>query len=516
MTPLDSDEFTASAGVPAVHAIAFGPPAEFWRPDSSGSSLKKETTDGKPVRTRATRERDVVFRTARHCLDEIAALYVLRSPQPDKPWTHPAETEARMLRAFDALASLAVRRSAFSSEGGRASLDLVRVVLDHAADAPTLDEGRLFARALVLGSVHGVEPSTYAVRATAESPVEARDAECLGYALASSSHVASALRPLLTADDASLVRLALLALAFRREIDADATVPLLSHPDPGVSEAAAIALGRLSQPSAAPIGALEGLLTGESDDAVALAAAESLLRLGIPHGIDFVRNRLVDDNEAVGVLSDPMQLRYLGLLAACGVPTDAQILLDGVRGRTAAVSALGWHGSRDLVEPLIGILATGNRFRKGSAPVPWKLELAAAEALYRITGAPLYRAEPADSNSELTLLRDATDAPELEAEVAEMNELLATAGTLELEADVWAAWWKQHRNEMGMVHRYRFGQPYSAAVVLSELSSPSTLFRARRVAARELSFLVQQLRLETSDWVARQRAELQLLSDGVR
>jgi hypothetical protein len=416
---------------------------------------------------------------ARDGLEDIAALGALRRPLPDQPWTAGLRFERRLLENLDALFALAW-------PDGR-GWDLLAEVQRYAGESLAADAGRAFARALVLGSVEGddaVRAATLALRqAHPFSHAAYRDA----LSLAPSPAIAPAMRELLRDGDAALARLALEVLDARGEATFGAVVPLVRHADPSVAAAAARCLGRLPQRAAAAE-VLQVLLDPDAAADLTAAAAEALLRLGDPAGLQFACRRLEADL-AGERLPEAALLAHLRLVSLAGDARDVDLLSRCAGTTPAAIRRLGWAGHPALVDHLIAVLEAANEVREATGPWPHAAEIAASQALYRITGAEL------------------RDDPERGIEHASEDALA-------VEAPVWRRWWAEARPRAAVDRRTRFGRPLTLSAVLDELEADS-LPGDRRDCELELAIMTRgAASLCVDDWVARQRARLAALRGG--
>jgi uncharacterized protein (TIGR02270 family) len=416
---------------------------------------------------------------ARDCLEDIAALGTLRRPLHDRPWTAAQRFERRLLENLDALLALA-----WPGGGG---WDLLDEVQRHAGESLVPDAGRAFARAFVLGAVEGADTVRAAVLALRQAHPFTRAAYGDALSLAPSPAIGPAMRELLRDGDPVLARLALEVLDARGEATFGAVVPLVRHADAAVAAAAARCLGRLPQRAAAAE-VLEELLDVDADDALTAAAAESLLRLGEPTGLHFARRKL-EAHLVDRRLPDAAHLAHLRLTALAGDPRDVDLLARVAGVTPAAIRRIGWAGHPALVDRLLAVLEAANEVRRATGPWPLAPELAASEALHRITGATL------------------RDDPESGIEHASEDALA-------IEAPAWRRWWTEARPRFAGDRRYRLGRPLTPAAILDELEADS-LPGDRRDGELELAIMTQgAASLRVDDWVARQRERLAVLRRG--
>jgi hypothetical protein len=519
-------DFRASRGVPTAHAVVASrriprigwpeddelsrdPPLVVATPDawlswvpSGAPSRRAIVVPRGALRAPDARVANHARDLARRALFEVGAMSQLRLVGRDNGWFTAERSEERLLAAFDAFAALESSRCEHH-------LDAVDLVLDWADDAPAPDEARAFTRAFVLGSLTSPGAVADALWAIRQSSVDTRSADCLGLCLAAAPAVGPALRALLADDDPAMVALAAEAARFRGDLELSEALVLVAHPDVEVATAAVRAMGQGRGVHA--VEALVSLLGSDRDDAMNLVVAETLRRLGSSEGVVLVRQRLREDVESPAVLTDTMRAAYAMFLAIAGERDDAELLQSAAHGDSEVAWALGWHGHSGHVEPLIEMLGVANELRRSTGPAVWRMELVAAEALHRITGAPLIASEAPqlgidfaamDPESAAKLMGD----PELRAEGERMAELDAWAGHFELDARVWAEWWAAEGGRFQRGQRYRFGEPYGLRASVEELADPDCQPTIRKVCAREVGLFLPEIRIETADWVVRQRA----------
>ena len=414
-----------------------------------------------------TSEIDASFaRAVRDRLAEIGVLGGERRLSPDQPWTAAAPVEQRLLEAVDSLLAL---------DGG-----VARVLVEAEG---TEDPRRAFAVALVLGCAPGEAFVEAAVGMLRQARAEVRIAAADALALARSPAVGPALARFVDEAEASpgACAAALEALAARRQASFASSVVLLGHPDAGVVFAAARCLGFVPERKAAAT-VLRRVLVDDPDDALAVVAAEGLLALADPAGLAFVRAEL-DAESAAPSLADEVRVAYLRLLGLGGEAGDLDLFFRSLESSPRDATAVGWFGHPDLVEWLLGSLDAANEARRSGSRAsspgllsPVAFEIAAARALFRIIGAP-------DGGGR---------APE----------------GMTVDATAWRAAWAKCRGRMAGGQKHRFGRLYAPEATLEELGGDAAV-GVRADAALELAIVLKGgMRVETGDWVARQRGQL--------
>lgn len=469
-------DFIASRGVPALHHLDRGPLAPLVRVDPRFDVLD----DGDDAEARLARgpsyhlpRYDLSagrFITqlrghARECFEELGMLGGLRSPNDEVPWSPAhAHFEGRLLADLDAAVALA---DPVMFDGARSlRLDVLRELLVWAADAFTVDPGRAFARAFILGCVEGEDRVRAAVLALRQSSPLTHDAELDAFALASSPAITPAMEALALGEDARLSALALGVLRDRREGSVAIAGPLVAHPDAGVRRAAAELLGAAREREAA-VALLDSLIDLDQAERVRAAAAESLVRLGIKRGLTCARSWLLAAPPADADAASTLRR----ILAMAGSAADLDLLLPALAegGRLADVPWIGWHGHTGAIEPLLVAIE--------ELPMRvWNEErrAALADAVERITG------EPVDPTEE--------------------------------GVAAYRRWWRESQARFGPrvgAQRFRRGSPYSPLQSLDELAAVAPA-RDREALALELAAVTRgAARLRTGDWVARQLGEIQ-------
>ena len=472
--PREAPRFCASTGTPALHRLERDPLAPRTHVGAAGDE------DGEPERRRAKDRQpsaalllDQLRRLARDCFEELGALGNLRAPSAEVDWMPElARFEARLLADLDAVVALG--RPVVFDGAPTLRLDVLRELLAYADDAFVPDPARAFARAFVLGCVEGEDCVRAAVLALRQSDPSTHDAQRSALSLASSPSIADAMEALALGADPALAALALDVLRARRQASVALAAPLSAHPDARVRRSAALHLGGASEPGPA-IALLRSTLDFESDDSVASAAAESLVRLGSREGLFFARRHLREGGRESGSVERRARGDLVRVLALAGGAADAAMLVGALTASPseAAIEAIGWHGHPGSVEPLT--LALEDAYTRPAAAALRKVIRC---ALHRITG-------------------------------AEMEPALASVAPFR-------AWWRERvgtNDELALdaarsPRRYRLGQPYTPEASLDELSRAGAA-SARESLALELAVISSgAIQLRVDGWVAPQLAAI--------
>jgi len=428
-----------------------------------------------------------VRRLTRGCMEGLAILGSLCRPGADERWVDAAPFEQRLLDQLDALVALGTLDSAADS----ARIDIVRQVLEYAAEPVFADRGRAFARSFALGCIEGDDLGGAILLSIRQAHPLTYEAHRSALCLASSPAIQTVMRKLLHDSDPRLIELGLEVLRFRREVRFGDAVLLLSHPDPGVAAAAARSLAIVLERKAAA-----DLLCEMDPDELGRAAqpafVESLLCLGLRRGLDVLRDWI---DAAAFAPRDGRELRAMvRLLSLAGAAADRDLVRNTLGADPLGAEAIGWFGDATLVPSLIADLASAQELQRRTG-LPSALQVATAQALYRITGARL---------------------------TVEPDEVPTTELTTDLTLDpvVWQAFWEHNADRFAPGTRLRFGKPYCAKASLAELAAEGTARRDREACLMELALHeatcrraspTQPIRLELGDWVARQRAEIAAL-----
>ena len=416
-------------------------------------------------------------RIVRDCLEEIGNLGNLRILKAHERFgVNVLGFEQRLLNDLDAVIALSHPFYLLSGNQARfRGLDVLTEVLAYSRGAFTADPVRTFARAFVLSCVEGQDAVRAAILGLKQSHPLTHRAQTQAFSLGTNPGIVPAMKRLCADDDGAMVRVGLDVLLLRNEVDFAIAVPLLEHPRDAVRARAARCLGLVDETQAAT-SQLNALLETEIEDEVIVAAVESLVLLGSPDGLPHVRERLAEELEDPGMLTEPARKDLMDVLALCGGRKDAELLAAHMQLAPLTAEALGWHGHIGHVEPLIEMLKTprhsGDR-RKHEI---------VSRALHRITGAELQ--EPR-MQTELDFYAVTIDAP------------------------MWELWWREHQDQFQADVRYRFGQPYTAMSTLLELQRDDVPMGYRERCARELAIVHRSgVHLNVRDWARRQASAL--------
>lgn len=477
--------FRASVGVPAEHAALRAPPrvlVELY-PKSAHEAIDdsedvlEEPAPDLPALPRSPEEALFVEHAramARDCLHEMASLHVLRQPRPETSWLHGEPFERRLLANLDALVALAVE-----PHGLPEAFNVFEEVQRYARQAPVVDPGREFARALTFASTRGDPALRGAVLALKQAHPATLPAQQLALCLARHRHTAPMMRELLGEKDPRLVGLAIEVLRFLREARVQDLSPLAAHPAPGVRAAALRALGFVQERQAGAELLVE-VLSDEDDAQAALGAAEGLVRLGRIEGLGWARDTLDAPATPASTVARRGALR---LVAIAGDEGDKLRVAKALGVAPEEAHLAGLYGHPALVVPLIETLAAANRLRRSTGPWTHPLEIAASAALVRVTGV-LLRDEPRE-----VVDYDFANGPTLFAET-------------------WRGFWEEKRGTLaGGGAKLRWGRPYLPAATVAELGEPIPA-ALRDDLALELAVGLGDQGFEPGDWVARQRGVL--------
>jgi hypothetical protein len=436
---------------------------------------------------------DFLASRTRELFEEVALTGSQRSPLPEDPWRSSKVLERRMLAAIDAIAAL--------GPGAVARIEPL------ARDAPAKDPARAFAAAMVLGCIGGRDALSAAERVLWHfGPADPEIASAFAGALKLVPHPALPLsmRSLLSDPDPACRAIAIDVLSYRGLATPAELSAAARDPDARVAAPALPALGLARAPdladaAARALGAADRL--GAAEPALIEAAWLAMVLGGHPHATTALH----------GALRGPLGARAAVLLAIGGDDRDAAALLERLRAAPspALAAAAGWSGSPEAVPALIDLLE-----HKDPA-----VQLAAASALDRITGARLYEevevepeaievpdvAEPeAVEVKPPPLARAVSDPRDLPSEGANDKVLRPT-----LRPDAWRAHWADRLPEIRPGARYRRGHPYTPAVSLWELDTWLTSPSDRRLLQRELVVRTGQVvRFDPHDFVVAQEEAL--------
>jgi hypothetical protein len=487
--------FRASTGVPSLHALPLlprvvlleGVPSDHEpldqdddldeTPEDQGEATAPDADGGVEPGAVPPVVLDHMRWIARDCLSDLATLSNLRRPLDDQPWTMAESFEQRLLAALDAL--LALGRPA-PAAGLVRGWNVLEEAQRYGTQSYVPDNGRQFARAFALSCVAGEEGVRAALMALRQADPKTHPGFRDALKLAPNQAIGPLVTELLGKVDKPLVSTALEVLRFRRETTFAALVPLTAHPDPAISAGAARALGYL-EVAPGVLETLQHMLEEDDDDTVCVEVAMSLLLQGSLRGLAVAREKLV----GAALLSEKARLGHLRLIALAGAASDLQLFHECLAATPRDAELTGWFGHTALVPWLLSTLEQANAAREPGAPVPHPLEVAAARALERITGAGLR--EPVAEH----FAYDFDTSPALSAES-------------------WKRWWVQNGSTLAPGGKHRFGKPHGPRSTIEELSSPA-IHRDRIEAALELAVLTGPSRFEPDDWIARQHLVLSAL-----
>lgn len=499
--PRTRPAFRASAGVPMLHhlerrvlpsslAAASLPPLDDGvdeKPDSDDDDADSDEVAspsrggrrlplaGTPSESAETRELE---RLAHDRLEEISVSSHLRRPTARHFWTVAAGYEARLVENLDALVVLGM---------GPHRIDVVDAAIAYEREIQSLDVGRVFTRALVVGCLAGPDAADVAVASLSSAHATTRGVVTDALALASNPDVARAARAaLLREPEAPLVAALLEVLRRRGEADVPTVAPFLAHPSPAVRVEAVRGLARGATTGAGIARMIESVGDDHDDFSTRHAVAEGLALRGVRAGAEMARR-------ALGAARAPGDVAlWAHLLAVIGDATDLERLLEAGRRARQALPALGWLGHPGAVPQLIDSLAQEGASPRPAGPERRPEESALASALERILGAGLVDVLRGDDR-----LGNASEAPTVDA--GRWREHWSAKASALQEAPV----------------KLRFGSPWRPRAALDELASPTSFPADRATAALELGVAFgPEAWVDTLGWVARQ--ELVIRSIGER
>lgn len=374
---------------------------------------------------------DVLFDRARNCLEDLAAFGAMRRPTPDESWWCP-RVEERLLARLDALIACGVG----------ALPTLVKLV----EERPLPDGELTWALVFLFGSIAGDDALHEVERVLRSTDLHAPGmVASVADALSHAPHpgVVPWMFSWLHDVDAAKREVAVTTLSRRSALSWSDHEARLVDEDPDVRRAAARALWRSAVRP--PREVFERLLR-DDDDAVVRAA----LRASVLHrddtGLRIVTAEIAGtprgalDAAMTVALSHPAEGFGLLLHAAQTDPTESE------------VEALGWFGHLGAARILLALLEHDDK----------TVAKAAANALWRLTGAPLTDDAPAPEYSdERPPWRHSFTAPERVAK-------------LTLDPAHWTAWWNAHGHRADLSKRWRFGHPWTLEDDLWELADHDT------------------------------------------
>jgi len=488
--------FRSSAGVPNLHDIerrvlpasltqAMLPPLDAALEDRDDALEEDGPSEVAPDDDRPARRRlplasalpsealewRELSRLARDRLEEIAISSHLRRPTTRHYWTVAVGYEARLLENLDALVALGI---------GPFHIDVVDSAIDYAAEIQSLDVGRVFARAFVLGCISGADAADLAVASLSATHATTRAALVDALSLASNVDIARSVRAALLREHVPNGIASLLEILRRRgETDVATSSAFVAHPSPTVRSEAARGLGLLPDGSSAVERLLEAVLERQADSTTRLAVAEALAIRGSRRGIAAAR-------EGLDSARDPNDVtQWARLVALIGDLSDLERLVAAGARVPVALASLGWLGHRDAVPHLIAALM---RERVAPRPVGGEGRVEEARlacALDRILGGDLVDTLVGDDR-----LGNATTAPTTDPE----------RWRSQLEIHV-----RQRTGSDEAPRKMRFGEAWTPRASLDELESPSSFSVERSGASLELSVALGPAgSVDTATWVAKQ------------
>ncbi len=419
---------------------------------------------GLPAEAGETRE---LSRLARDRLEEISVSSHLRRPTARHFWTVAAGYEARLIENLDALVVLGM---------GVYRIDVVDAALAYEREIQSLDVGRVFTRAMVVGCLAGTDAADVAVASMSSAHTTTRGAVTDALSLASNPDIARAARAsLLREPDAPTVTALLEVLRRRGEADLPTVAPFLAHPSAAVRAEAIRGLARGGTKGGALARMLESLLDQHDDFTTRYALAESLAVRGSRKGAEAARLALGASRERGEVAL------WAHLLAVIGDLSDLDRLLEAGTRVPAAMPSLGWLGHPVAVPHLIDALARERHAPRSAGPERRPEEAALASALERILGAELVDPLLGDDR-----LGQADVAPTVDQER-------------------WRAYWSSRATSFEPPMKTRFGLPWRPRSALAELEDAASFPGDRAMAALELAVaLGPDVWIDTLAWVARQ------------
>lgn len=387
--PAMRPKLTASIGAPALHHLERPPLIAHVRArandDEDDDDEREDGSDllpdprPMPIDPWAAQLR----RVARDAMDEIGALGLLRGAEGEDPWSPAlASFDQRLLNDLDALAALG--EPARDGGGRLVAIDVATEVVAFAADAFTIDPARAFARAFVLGCLHGEDAVRAAVHELVLSHPDTHDAQRAALSLASSPAITGAMRALTRHESPALAALALDVLRARGEASFDVAAILVAHPSARVRRSAIACLAAAPEREAAAL-LLERSLPGEEDDAVLSTLLDALALVSPALGLAEIRRRMAIAIERRAPPPGAIAIT----LAIAGGPLDGDLLaraLDARAGAVFAAEALGWHGHPANVDVLCDTLAAALHDGARAEGVHGAIARASAGAITRITG----------------------------------------------------------------------------------------------------------------------------------
>ena len=463
-----NQEFVASVGVPRAHSVFVPPPRVLSREEAMNADVARGRAALEASRSTAG-DLAQIRSIARECFEDIASLGSLRRLYDHEPWVDSMAFEQRLLDNLDALVSLER-----PLDPAAPSLGLVESLFAYAIEWVVPDFGRTFALAFTLCCLDAETAMRWVVLALRRSHPRTYPAFVDAFALGSNEAIDRTLVELCREDDPALVEVALEAMARRGRVDTASAVLLLMRPSPSfaVLDKAIDLAARLPAQAAAPL--LSRLIDGPDPDAAASAAA-ALTTLGDARGPKHLRAVLQRPRT-----DDAATLRARGIafeaLCLLGSPLDRNLLGTEASLDRGGLPWLGWHGHPDHVPVLI------EGIRRAAADGAFDEADRIARALERIGGG---------------------SAPRPGA---------LAGGDFEARLAVWVRAFEERRPLDNP--RMRFGQIWTPAAILTELSARGTRQGERPILARELALVTRRAaHLDVSGWVVVQERALAAARD---
>jgi hypothetical protein len=461
-----SSEMLASVGTPRAHHVTVPAPRVIAPDDPAPEEPSfRAALQASPG---MAGELAQIRAIARDCIEDIASLGSLRKLYDSEPWVDAGPFEQRLLDNLDALVALERPLSP-----GAPSLGLVEAVFAYATEWTVPDFGRAFALAFTLCCLASEAAMRWVVLALRRAHPHTYPAFVDAFALGSNEAIDRTLAELCSDDDPAIVMTALEAMARRGRADMSGTVLLLMRPSPDLAKKAIDLAARLPAQAVTPL--LSRFLDG-GDPSVAASAAAALSTLGDLRGPKHLRELLARkrDEAPAHVAARRIALETLCLL---GNPVDQALVAAEASAAPDALFWLGWYGYPEHVP----LLASGLKETLASGGTYDDVDRL-ARALERIGGERLPRLGEVG--------RDA-----FEARIVE-----------------WALSFEQRRPRDSA--RLRFGRPWTANEIVSELLARSTRQGERPVLARELALVTRRaVHIDVAGWVAAQEHDLVAFRD---
>ena len=418
-------------------------------------------------------ERVQIERLARETMEDLAALFTLRSVSDREPWKEGKPFDQRLLANFHALVALAIPR-----RRDAAALDLTESLFTYATEWVVPDLGRTFAFAFVLACCDSPSAPVGLAMALRRADPRTLRAYTESLCLGSNPSLIGKMLHLLPEDAASSSYVVVLDAAFRRNVFHRKMISLSSHPDATVSVSATRCMAHA--PPAIAAATLRAAVTS-SHPSVRVAAGTTLLELGIDEGKEgkeALRQELDAFNardDSTWQASRAMAVMALRALTVNADKRDADRVWAAAH-RLRAYREVGFYGHAPHVPHLLGAL---HELSSSDGVEARDQRWCAAGAIKRITG--------------ISLSDYGTGYPDIDA---------LTKG--------FTVWSKSDRPTNV---RYRFSREWVATVVAPELADPMTHHGDRRILALELVHgSGGKLRFDVDGWIENQRSFLEMVT----